>query len=154
MSIFERGQDTRANFNRLRRRRDSGGPQWLFVGRVAPNKCQHDVVAAFALYRRLFEPSARLTLVGGATSVRYLRALQQLVADLGLGESVEVLDNVEFRDLLAYFATADVFVCLSEHEGFCVPVLEAMVLDGVEERQDVADYVHAALFGIGPAEDS
>lgn len=113
---------------RLRRRRDREGPHWLFVGRVAPNKCQHDVVAAFAAYRRLFAPSARLTLVGGATSVRYLRALQQMATDLGVADGVEILDNVTFEDLLAHFAVADVFVCLSEHEGFCVPVLEAMEL--------------------------
>jgi glycosyltransferase involved in cell wall biosynthesis len=111
---------------RLRRRRERGGAQWLFVGRVAPNKCQHDVIAAFALYRRLFDPKARLTLIGGINAPRYLRALQLLARDLGLGDSVEMLDQVEHRDLLAYFHAADVFVCLSEHEGFCVPLLEAM----------------------------
>ena len=95
---------------------------------VAPNKCQHDVVAAFAAYRRVFEPRARLTLIGGTTSARYLRAIQHMIGQLDLGDSVEILDNVDFRDLLAHFATADAFVCLSEHEGFCVPVLEAMEL--------------------------
>ncbi|MHB1533289.1 MAG: glycosyltransferase [Acidimicrobiales bacterium] len=125
---------------RLRQARRIGGPHWLFVGRVAPNKCQHDVVAAFAVYRRIYEPGARLTLVGGATSIRYRRALEQLVADLELGGSVEILENLAFPDLLAYFAAADVFVCLSEHEGFCVPVLEAMEL-GVP----VVAYAVAAL---------
>jgi glycosyltransferase involved in cell wall biosynthesis len=113
---------------RLRRRRDSGGAQWLFVGRVAPNKCQHDVIAAFAVYRRLFDPKARLTLVGGINAPRYLRALQSLARDLEVAESVEMLDGVGHDELLAHFATADVFVCLSEHEGFCVPLLEAMEL--------------------------
>ena len=114
--------------DRLRRRRDVGGPEWLFVGRIAPNKCQHDVVAAFAAYRRCFAPAARLSLVGSATSTRYLRALRQLCDDLGVSDAVEVVDNVGHRDLLAHFAVADVFVCLSEHEGFCVPVVEAMEL--------------------------
>lgn len=117
-----------ATLERLRRRRDAGGATWLFVGRIAPNKCQHDVVGAFALYRKLCDPGARLTLVGGATSPRYLRALEALAVQLDLGDSVEILDGVASPALLAHFATADVFVCLSEHEGFCVPVLEAFEL--------------------------
>jgi L-malate glycosyltransferase len=117
-----------ATLDRLRRRRERSGAQWLFVGRVAPNKCQHDVVGAFAVYRRLFDPAARLTLVGGATSPRYLRALERLVAELSLGDSVEILAGVGDAELLAHWAVADVFVCLSEHEGFCVPVVEAMEL--------------------------
>ena len=116
----------RRTFDRLRRRRDAGGPQWLFVGRVAPNKCQHDVIAAFAVYRRLFEPEARLTLVGGINAPRYLRALEMQIQDLELGDSVEVLDGLSHTELLSHFMVADVFVCLSEHEGFCVPLLESM----------------------------
>jgi L-malate glycosyltransferase len=111
---------------RLRRQRDREGAHWLFVGRLAANKCQHDVIAAFAVYRRLFDPQARLTLIGGITAPRYLRALQLLAADLGVADAVETLDQVPHGDLLAHFHTADVFVCLSEHEGFCVPLLEAM----------------------------
>lgn len=116
----------RRTLNRLRRRRDAGGARWLFVGRVAPNKCQHDVMAAFAVYRRLFDPDAHLTLVGGIAAPRYLRALQMMATDLDLGDSVEILDGLSHAELLAYFIVADVFVCLSEHEGFCVPLLEAM----------------------------
>jgi L-malate glycosyltransferase len=117
-----------ATFERLRRRRQGSGAQWLFVGRVAPNKCQHDVVGAFAVYRRVFDPGARLTLVGGATSVHYRRAIDRLVVELDLAGSVEVVEGLSGPELLAYWAVADVFVCLSEHEGFCVPILEAMEL--------------------------
>ena len=101
---------------------------WLFVGRIAPNKCQHDVIAAFAAYRRLYAPGSRLALVGSATSGRYLAALERLAADLGIGDAVDFVGSAPFPELLAYFAQADVFVCLSEHEGFCVPVVEAMEL--------------------------
>ena len=118
----------RATLERLRKRRGRSGAQWLFVGRVAPNKCQHDVVGAFAAYRRAFDPAARLTLVGGGTSTQYLRALERLVEELELGDSVEILNGLGDTELLAYWAVADVFVCLSEHEGFCVPILEAMEL--------------------------
>ena len=107
----------------------SGGrPLWLFVGRVAPNKCQHDVIAAFAAYRRLYDPRSRLAIVGGATSGRYQRALEAMIDDLGVADAVDFPGSAPFPELLAYFAQADVFVCLSEHEGFCVPVIEAMEL--------------------------
>jgi glycosyltransferase involved in cell wall biosynthesis len=104
------------------------GTRWLFVGRISPNKCQHDVIAAFAVYRRLVDPAATLSLIGGVTSPHYLAALKQLAEDLGVAAAVESRDAVPFTELLAYYRTADVFVCLSEHEGFCVPLLESMEL--------------------------
>ena len=113
---------------RLARQRDAGGARWLFVGRLAPNKCAHDVIGAFACYRQLYDPRARLSLVGSPTSGHYLAALQRLVAELELGDAVELAGSLPFAELLAHFAMADVFVCLSEHEGFCVPVVEAMEL--------------------------
>lgn len=104
------------------------GPLWLFVGRIAPNKCQHDVLAAFALYRAAFAPKARLALVGGTTSGRYRSSLEEMIADLGLGDAVALVGSAPFPSLLAYYRSADVFVCMSRHEGFCVPVIEAMEL--------------------------
>ncbi len=118
----------RGVLDRLRRQRDGQGARWLFVGRLAPNKCQHDVIAAFAAYRRAFDERARLVLVGGITSPRYLSALRAMIVELELGDSVEIPGGLAFGDLLAHFAVADVFVCCSEHEGFCVPVIEAMEL--------------------------
>ena len=112
----------------LNRLNKTPGTRWLFVGRLAPNKCQHDVVAAFAVYRRLYDPRARLTLVGSPSSYRYLRAVQRLASDIGVEESVEFVSNLGTRQLAAYYAGADVFTCLSEHEGFCVPLLESMAL--------------------------
>jgi glycosyltransferase involved in cell wall biosynthesis len=112
--------------NRLQKQRERGGAHWLFVGRLSPNKCQHDVIGAFAVYRELFDPKARLTLIGGVTSDLYYRALRRLIVELEIGGTVELLGSVPFDQLLAYYRTCDVFVCLSEHEGFCVPILEAM----------------------------
>jgi glycosyltransferase involved in cell wall biosynthesis len=106
----------------------SGSPRWLFVGRIAPNKCQHDVIAAFAIYRRLYAPDARLALAGGVTSGRYQQALVRLAAELGVTGAVEFAGSLPFAGLLGQWAAADLFVCLSEHEGFCVPVIEAMEL--------------------------
>lgn len=121
---YHAAPDSRA----VARHRARGGTRWLFVGRLAPNKCQHDVIGAFAAYRRAFDPAARLVLAGAPASARYLRALERLVADLELGDSVELPGGVPFGELVAQFASADVFVCCSEHEGFCVPLIEAMEL--------------------------
>jgi glycosyltransferase involved in cell wall biosynthesis len=111
---------------RLRRKSDHGGARWLFVGRLAPNKCQHDVIGAFAAYRHTFDPNAQLALVGGVTSDLYYRSLRRLAAELGVETSVELLGSIPFDELLAYYRSSAVFVCLSDHEGFCVPILEAM----------------------------
>ena len=115
-----------ATLERRTQRRAGGGADWLYVGRIAPNKCQHDVIASFAAYRALFDRDARLTLVGGHSSIRYARELDRLVHDLGIADAVTITDVISHAELLACYRTADVFVCLSEHEGFNVPVLEAM----------------------------
>ena len=112
----------------LTRRRTRGGLLWLFVGRLAPNKCQHDVIAAFAIYRRNFDRDARLALIGSPTPLKYRQALQRMTDELELSDAVEFHGSVPLSRLLAYYRAADVFVCMSEHEGFCVPVLEAMEL--------------------------
>jgi glycosyltransferase involved in cell wall biosynthesis len=115
----------RATAEALRRARR--GAHWLFVGRLAPNKCQHDVIAALAAARRLgLDPGARLTLVGSTTSDGYRDALAALADDLGVAGAVTFTDRIGTAQLAAHWADADVFVCLSEHEGFCVPVVEAM----------------------------
>ncbi len=102
-----------------------GGTDWLFVGRLCPHKAQHDLIVAFSVFRRRHDPSARLFLVGGTTPPDYGTALGHLVADLGLDGSVVLPGSVPAPVLAAHYRAADVFVSLSEHEGFCVPVLEA-----------------------------
>jgi glycosyltransferase involved in cell wall biosynthesis len=111
------------------RRRAPGGADWLCVGRIAPNKCQHDVIASFAAYRKLYDANARLTFVGGRAALTYSRALETLARDLDVAQAVTFADTVTHAELLAYYRTSDVFVMLSEHEGFNVPVLEAMHFD-------------------------
>jgi glycosyltransferase involved in cell wall biosynthesis len=106
--------------------RTKRGADWLFVGRVAPNKAQHELVKVFAQYRRSFDAGARLWLVGGDSSAHYRAALDRFVAEAGLQDAVQFVGSVGDAALGAYYEAADVFVCVSEHEGFCVPVLEAM----------------------------
>ncbi|HEY3832154.1 MAG TPA: glycosyltransferase family 4 protein [Acidimicrobiia bacterium] len=107
-------------------RRTKRGTDWLFVGRLAANKAQHDLVCAFALYRSVWDPGARLWLVGGTSAGPYQIALEGLIERLDLGDSVRLAGSVPPGELGAYFDAADVFVCLSDHEGFCVPVIESM----------------------------
>lgn len=112
---------------RLTDAKAGGGIDWLFVGRLAPNKAQHDIVKAFAAYRRLYDdPHARLHLVGASSSHQYELALTAFVDALGLGDAVDITGGVSAGDLSAYFDAADVYVVASDHEGFCVPLLEAM----------------------------
>jgi L-malate glycosyltransferase len=117
-----------------------GGCDWLFVGRLAPNKAQHDIVKAFAAYRRLYDDQARLHLVGASSSHQYELALTAFVDALGLGDAVEITGGVSAGALTAYFETADVYVVASEHEGFCVPLLEAM-----HHRVPIVAYSAAAV---------
>jgi glycosyltransferase involved in cell wall biosynthesis len=111
---------------RLRDTKSDGGRDWLFVGRIAPNKCQHDLVAALAAHRRAYGSRDRLHLVGASTSIAYSFALERFVEALGLEDAVDITGPVSAAALGAYYRAADCLVCVSEHEGFCVPLLEAM----------------------------
>ena len=125
LDAFDRDVD-KAAVNRLEEAKRRGGQDILFVGRIVPHKAQHDVIKVLAAYRHLYDPHARLHLVGGDGSRSYRRALEQFVAELGLDEAVDFAGSVTPQVLSAYYRAADVFVCCSDHEGFCVPLLEAM----------------------------
>ena len=116
----------RRTADRLAAAKAAGGADWLFVGRVVPSKAGHELVKALWAYRRLYDPAARLHLVGSTPSNRYLAALRAFVADLGLQDAVRITGEVSDGALAAYFEAADVYVSLSLHEGFGVPLLEAM----------------------------
>jgi glycosyltransferase involved in cell wall biosynthesis len=98
----------------------------LFVGRCAPNKRIEDVLAVFAHFQRAEEPDSRLILVGSwAGTEKYYCLLQPLVRNLGLRDVV-FRGSVPQPVLQAAYEAADLFLCMSEHEGFCIPLLEAM----------------------------
>ena len=97
----------------------------MFVGRVTPNKKFEDVIRAFHVYRTRHNTRSRLLLVGAYTGYeRYLAMLQGLVARLGTPD-VHFLGQVSNEELSALYDVADLFLCASEHEGFCVPLIEA-----------------------------
>ena len=98
----------------------------LFVGRIVPNKKVEDLLSSFAAFQRHHQPSSRLLLVGDTTGhERYLRRLHERVRSLRL-RNVIFTGQVSQGDLIAAYRSAQAFLCLSEHEGFCVPLLEAM----------------------------
>ena len=99
----------------------------LFTGRVAPNKKHEDLIASFYYYNRLYNKKSRLILAGSfrEDDPYYIR-LTEYTKKLGLGDAVVFTGHIKFDRILAYYKTADVFLCMSEHEGFCVPLVEAM----------------------------
>ena len=99
----------------------------LFVGRVAPNKGHRHLVKALARYIELFGNDIELNIVGGKSPglVDYYLELEELIGSYGIGEHINFLDHLAYDELLAYYQGSDIFLCLSEHEGFCVPILEA-----------------------------
>jgi glycosyltransferase involved in cell wall biosynthesis len=102
---------------------------WLYVGRVVANKCQHELVQAFALYAKTFDPDARLVLIGDTKVREYVEFVQEEAGRLGIADRVVLLGKVSDNRLAAAFRGAGVFVSLSEHEGFGVPILEAMAAE-------------------------
>ena len=105
-----------------------GGADLLFVGRLAPNKAQHDLIKALVAYRRVYDPKARLRLIGRPATDSYARALGRYATELGVADAVVIREaGVSGGELSAHYRAADALVVLSEHEGFSVPLLEAML---------------------------
>lgn len=101
----------------------------MFCGRVAPNKKQEDVIDAFAAFHKR-EPESRLLLVGSTDGMEmYAEELKDKIESLGLQKSVVMTGSVPFSKILAFYRVADIFLCRSAHEGFCVPLVEAMWFD-------------------------
>ena len=97
----------------------------LFVGRVIPSKRIEDVIRCYQAYRVKHQPNARLLLVGAYGGFEsYLATLHHLIATLRVPE-VHIMGHVSNAELTACYDVADLFLSASEHEGFCVPLIEA-----------------------------
>lgn len=105
---------------------DTARPLILFVGRFAPNKRQEDLIKLHYYLRRA-RPTARLLLVGNTADRDYVEWQTALARDLGLGaDAVAITGHVSHQDMLTYYRCADVYVSMSEHEGFGKPLIESM----------------------------
>jgi L-malate glycosyltransferase len=102
------------------------GARWLAVGRVSPNKGLESTIAALAVARAHGDPGATLLLIGKPATDSYDAALHRYAAELGLAGAVQFGGHASDATVASAYAGADVLVVTSEHEGFCVPVVEAM----------------------------
>jgi glycosyltransferase involved in cell wall biosynthesis len=120
----------------------------LFVGRVIANKKIEDLIRFFHVYHSHYNPRARLLIVGAQSGFeRYLASLHQLVATLG-ADDVHFIGHVSDEALVAFYEIADLFLCASEHEGFCVPLVEAFYKE-VPVLAYAATAVPATMDGAG-----
>jgi glycosyltransferase involved in cell wall biosynthesis len=102
----------------------------LFGGRLAPNKRHDRLIRMAACWKRFVSPDLRLVLVGKLPRRRhYLDALQSFLYEEGFTPwEVVLTGHVSHAELLACYRAAALFVSMSEHEGFGVPLVEAMLM--------------------------
>ena len=110
---------------------DDGLANILFVGRIAPNKCIEDHIRLAEHYKRYVDTEYRFVFVGRTNAVpRYYAAIQGLMLQYKLPpERFLFVGSVTDDELAVYYKSATAYVSLSEHEGFCVPLVEAMATD-------------------------
>lgn len=110
---------------------DDGLVNFLFVGRIAPNKCIEDHIRLAEHYKRYVDAYYRFIFVGRYDVVpRYYATIRALLAEYNMPEGRFIFTGpVPDAELAAYYRSASVYLSLSEHEGFCVPLLEAMATD-------------------------
>ena len=100
----------------------------LFVGRCVPNKCLEDLLDAFAVFNQTVQPQSRLIHVGSSTGAeRYRDILSTQANELDIRDHVHFIGSVSQSSLNAFYKCADLFLCMSEHEGFCIPIIESFV---------------------------
>lgn len=102
----------------------------LFVGRFAPNKGHRHLLNIIQRYVMTYNNKIQLTLIGRVSDnlEGYYSEILNLIADFGISENVKIRLGVNFADLFTYYTTSHLFLTCSEHEGFCVPIIEAQKL--------------------------
>ena len=115
----------------LERLLDDGLTNFLFVGRIVPNKRVEDIVRLAEVYKRYIDANYRFIFVGRTDGIpRYYATVRALIAEFDmLPDRFLFPGAVPDWELAAYYRTASVYLSMSEHEGFCVPLLEAMAAD-------------------------
>lgn len=100
----------------------------LFVGGLKPNKGHAGAIRVFAEYQRSYNDRSRLIFAGSLDErlSGYLRSLKSLASDLGVANHIVFTGRLTNAQIKSLYVSADVFLCASEHEGFCVPLVESM----------------------------
>ncbi len=125
---------------KLVKRYGDGAVSILFIGRMAPNKRIEDLIKIFYYYRTTINQNSRLLLAGSLIGMdRYTSHLRSLITMLDLPDVI-FFNHVTDAELYALYRTASIFLCMSEHEGFCIPLLEAFYF-----RVPVIAYAAAAI---------
>jgi glycosyltransferase involved in cell wall biosynthesis len=115
--VFELFRDERVNI--------------LFVGRIAPNKKIENLIKTVFYYKKYISPLVRLILVGKtSTFPAYYRGVSRMADEFHLKpEEIQFIGHVPEEEMFALYRASDVFLSLSEHEGFCLPLIESMIFD-------------------------
>ena len=120
--------DTTRPDEKIARQFEGNTVNLIFVGRIAPNKKIEDVIKSFFIYQKTCEPNSRLFLVGGYNQLDlYYAFLCGLIRELDV-RNVWFSQHCSFSELVAYYRLSNVFLSMSEHEGFGIPVVESMHL--------------------------
>lgn len=118
-----------AFYETAKKERDYSHAHWLYVGRIAPHKNIHTLLRAFEYYRNHIDSNAKLTIVGSSDVPTYSKAINELIDMRNFGDSLSIVQNASINDLVDIYSQSTVFVTASQHEGFCVPLVEAMAAD-------------------------
>ncbi|MEQ8190700.1 MAG: glycosyltransferase [Candidatus Eremiobacterota bacterium] len=99
----------------------------LFTGRISPNKGHKDLIKTVKEYVNLYNRHIHLNIIGGSDSETegYYKELRDMIDAYKLSDIITFRNTVSFEDLNTFYRGSDIFLLMSEHEGFCVPVLEA-----------------------------
>ncbi len=99
----------------------------MFVGRIVPNKGHKHLLRTVYYYKKYFDNNILLYIIGKWDNGlrKYNNEIYDLIDKLNLNDNVNIIDDCNFRDLHTYYSYCKVFLLMSEHEGFCVPIIEA-----------------------------
>jgi len=127
--LIDTRRDKRVDSNELIIKKYASSYNILFVGRVVSNKCQHQLVDVLYYLEQQSIENIKLFIVGGVSEPSYNDFLHHYIKNLGLQDKVVITGKVNSEDLSAYYENADLYLSLSEHEGFGIPLVEAMRYD-------------------------
>ncbi|WP_321311672.1 glycosyltransferase [Halarcobacter sp.] len=115
--------------NNFMKRFADGKKNILFVGRVSPNKCQHDLIELFDEYMELYG-NARLIIAGRyLPNSLYTHKIQNKINESKYKDDIVLTGHISYQELFSCYMSADLFLSMSEHEGFGVPFVESMWFD-------------------------
>jgi L-malate glycosyltransferase len=99
----------------------------IFVGRITPNKKIEDLIKVLFFYKKYLSPSIRLIVAGNTRTLpKYFHAVRDMASRFYLSsEDIMFTGHIPFEELLSIYRLGDVFLSMSEHEGFCLPLIES-----------------------------